>query len=50
MKIELKEVTIRDVVKGYIDNDEEGVFGYDGKLNIRPNTSVNLYMMKKIML
>jgi hypothetical protein len=36
MKIELKEVTIRDVVKGYIDNDEEGVFGYDGKLNIRP--------------
>jgi Protein of unknown function DUF262/HNH endonuclease len=36
MKIELKEITIRDVSKGYINNDEEGVVGYSGKLNIRP--------------
>ena len=36
MKIELKEVTIREVSKNYIDNVEEGVIGYDGKLNIRP--------------
>ncbi len=36
MKIEFNEITIRDLVKGYIDNDEEGVIGYDGKLNIRP--------------
>lgn len=36
MKIELKEVTIREVSKNYIDNAEEGVIGYDGKLNIRP--------------
>jgi len=36
MKIKLKEVTIREVANGYINNDEEGVVGYNGKLNIRP--------------
>lgn len=36
MKIELHEIPIREVVKNYVDNDEEGVIGYDGKLNIRP--------------
>jgi hypothetical protein len=36
MKIELKEITIRDVANGYINNEEEGVVGYGGKLNIRP--------------
>jgi hypothetical protein len=36
MKIELKEITIREVTEGYANNDEEGVVGYDGKLNIRP--------------
>ena len=36
MKIELKEITIRDVVAGYVDSQEEGVFGYNGKLDIRP--------------
>jgi len=36
MNIELKEITIREVVNGYINNDEEGVVGYNGKLNIRP--------------
>jgi hypothetical protein len=36
MKIELKEVAIRDLVKAYTDNAEEGIFGYDSKLNIRP--------------
>ena len=36
MKIELEEITIRDVAKNYIDNDEEGVLGYDLRLNIRP--------------
>ncbi|MCD8285756.1 MAG: DUF262 domain-containing protein [Clostridia bacterium] len=30
------EVRIRDICDGYEDNDEEGVTGYDGKLNIRP--------------
>ncbi|MFA0888783.1 MAG: HNH endonuclease family protein [Synergistales bacterium] len=36
MKIELQEITVRQVVEGYVDNAEEGVVGYGGKLNIRP--------------
>ena len=36
MKIELNEITIREVAENYIDNAEEGVVGYNGKLNIRP--------------
>lgn len=36
MKIELRKITIRDVVESYRDSAEEGVIGYNGKLNIRP--------------
>ncbi|MBO7723253.1 MAG: DUF262 domain-containing protein [Thermoguttaceae bacterium] len=36
MKIQLKSIKIRDIVKGYEDNGEDGVFGYGGRLNIRP--------------
>ena len=36
MKIKLKEISIKDVSNGYINNDEEGVFGDGGKLNILP--------------
>lgn len=36
MQIELTEMTIRDVVSGYEDLEEDGVTGYDGRLNIRP--------------
>jgi hypothetical protein len=36
MKIELREIPIREVVAGYINNQEDGVVGYGGKLNIRP--------------
>ena len=36
MKIKLQEITIRDVVEGYINDDENGCRGYSGKLNIRP--------------
>lgn len=36
MEIELKKITVRDLSKDYVDNAEEGVFGYDGKLDIRP--------------
>lgn len=36
MKIKLEEISIRDVFDGYQDNDEGGVVGYGGKLNIRP--------------
>lgn len=36
MRIIPLELIIRDVVSGYIDDAEEGVSGYDGRLNIRP--------------
>lgn len=36
MKIELKEITVRDLTNGYEDNQENGVIGYGGKLDIRP--------------
>jgi Protein of unknown function DUF262/HNH endonuclease len=36
MKIELKEITIREVSNEYINNNEEGIVGFGGKLNIRP--------------
>jgi hypothetical protein len=36
MKIELREILVRDLANGYEDNAEEGVFGYGGKLDIRP--------------
>lgn len=36
MKIELKKVTVGGVAENYLDNDEDGVVGYGGKLNIRP--------------
>ena len=36
MEIKLHEIKIRDIVNGYIDSAENGVVGYDGKLNIRP--------------
>ncbi|HOR12315.1 MAG TPA: DUF262 domain-containing protein [Clostridia bacterium] len=36
MKIELNTIPIRDVVEGYVDNAEEGVRGYGGRLDIRP--------------
>ena len=36
MKIELHEIPVREVTENYVDNAEEGVIGYDGKLNIRP--------------
>ncbi|TWT01861.1 DUF262 domain-containing protein [Planomicrobium sp. CPCC 101079] len=36
MKIELHEITVREITENFIDNAEEGVVGYDGRLNIRP--------------
>jgi hypothetical protein len=36
MKIELKEITVRELVEGYQDNAEQGVVGYGGRLDIRP--------------
>ena len=36
MKIEQLEITVADLVDGYDDKGESGVFGYGGKLDIRP--------------
>lgn len=36
MKIEMHEIPIGEVVAGYVDNADEGVFCYGGRLNIRP--------------
>lgn len=36
MKIQLKEISIRELTEGYKNNDEEWVVWYGGKLNIRP--------------
>ena len=36
MKINLQQIKVRDLVNGYVNNDEEGVVGYGGRLNIRP--------------
>ena len=36
MKISSHRIKVRDIVNGYVNNDEEGVIGYGGKLNIRP--------------
>ena len=36
MKIQLKEITVRELTSGYQDNDENGVIGFGGKLDIRP--------------
>ncbi|MCY3574165.1 MAG: DUF262 domain-containing protein [Chloroflexi bacterium] len=36
MKIELREISILDLVEGYHDDGDDGVVGYGGKLDIRP--------------
>lgn len=36
MKIELQKITVRELTQGYEDNEEQGVRGYGGRLDIRP--------------
>ena len=36
IKIDFTPIQVQDIYKGYFNNDEEGVGGYDGKLDIRP--------------
>ena len=36
MTIEKKEVTVREITEGYVNNDDEGIRGYGGLLDIRP--------------
>lgn len=45
-------ITIRDLVDGYVNNDEEGIWCYGGRLNIRPpyqrNFCYDEYKMTKV--
>lgn len=36
MTIKQIEVTVGEITRGYVNNEEQGVRGYDGKLDIRP--------------
>lgn len=36
MTIEKKEITVREITEGYVNNDDEGIRGYGGQLDIRP--------------
>lgn len=36
MSIELKQVKLKDLFEGYKNNEEDGVVGYNGRLDIRP--------------
>lgn len=36
MKIELQNIKLKDIFNGFVDNGDDGVFAYDGKLTIRP--------------
>ncbi len=36
MKIELRKITVRNLTESYEDNEEQGVRGYGGRLDIRP--------------
>ena len=37
MKIELREISVREICDGYKDSEEEGVFAFGGRLNVRPS-------------
>ena len=36
MKIQPKQIKVRDLYEGYKDSGDAGVLGYRGQLNIRP--------------
>lgn len=36
MKITYRAIKIKDIFNGYLDNGDDGVFAYNGKLSIRP--------------
>ena len=36
MNIDERKITVGEVAEGYENNDEEGVTGYSGRLDIRP--------------
>ena len=47
MKIELHKITVRELVDGYVDDEESGVRGYGGRLDIRPAYQRNFVYKEK---
>ena len=47
MKIELHKITVRELVEGYVDDEESGVRGYGGRLDIRPAYQRNFVYKEK---
>ena len=47
MKIDFTEITVRDLANGYVDSEELGVIGFDGKLDIRPQYQRNFIYKDK---
>ncbi len=41
MEIKQFKTTVKEVTEGFVDHDEEGVFAFSGKLNIRPKYQRN---------
>ena len=41
MQIERKQITVRELVEGYLDKGLDGVVAYGGKLDVRPRISAN---------
>lgn len=48
MKIKFRNISVADLVKNYHNDGEEGVYGYDNKLNIRPKYQINSKYYKKM--
>lgn len=47
MQIHERKLTVKDVTSGYFNDDEEGVTGFEGKLDIRPKYQRNFVYKDK---
>lgn len=47
MKIDLQKITVRELTEDYIDDGEDGVSGYGGRLDIRPRYQRNFVYADK---
>ncbi len=45
MNIDLKHITVRELSEGYVDNADEGVKGYGGKLDSFTNHIPDLSLL-----
>ena len=47
MEILLQQISVRDLAKGYVDEEENGVWAFGGKLNVRPKYQRNFVYKDK---